>query len=275
MKKILLISGPDHFPVGAFRFVKQMVENETAFVKGLFYSGEEHDEHTRRGFMVIEEPVLRQSRNGNLLLNGNQQKFAEACEGVGIRYSIHPNGGTWDMELFIKESRFSDLVVVSDEMFHAAYQVSESNYFMEQILRLSECPVVVVPERHTVIDRLAVAYDGGAESVFALKQFVNLFPYFTDLPTDLVHVKNDATNNVPSPDLLKEYTNVHFDSMFASKLHFDPNRYFATWIENKKNVLLVTGAYSRSTFSNAIRKSFADQILASHTCPVFIAHTAQ
>jgi hypothetical protein len=95
-----------------------------------------------------------------------------------------------------------------------------------------------------------------------------------DHPSDFIHIKNDGTDHIPSHDLLNEYTSAHFDSMFASKLHFDPKKYFATWVENKKNIMLISGAYSRSEFSNRVKKSFANQIIADHTCPVFIAHTA-
>jgi hypothetical protein len=274
MKKILLISAAGKFPVGAFRLVKQIAENETISVKGLFFSDENHEEITGSGFIAIAEPVLKRYKNESILLDGCRHHFAGECEDIGIRYSIHPSESTWDTDLFVKESRFSDLVLISDITFQTVNQQAEPNYFMEQVLRYSECPVVVVPEAYREIDRLAIAYDAGAESMFALKQFIYLFPYFTDHPSDIIHIKNDGTEDIPNRDLLLEYTKAHFDFTFASKLQFDPKKYFTTWVENKKNVILITGAYSRSAFSNTMRRSFAYQTIADHICPVFVAHTA-
>jgi hypothetical protein len=243
-------------------------------VKGLFFSSENHEENMGRGFVTIAEPVLKRYNNESILLDGSRNKFAGECEGIGIRYSIHPNESAWDTDLFVKESRFSDLVLISTNTFQTGNQQPESIFFMEQVLRFSECPVIVVPEGFREIDRLAIAYDAGAESMFALKQFVYLFPYFTDHPSDIIHVKNDGIDDIPNRNLLLEYTKAHFDSTFASKLQFDPKKYFTTWVENKKNVILITGAYSRSSFSNTMRRSFAYPTIADNICPVFVAHSA-
>jgi hypothetical protein len=143
---------------------------------------------------------------------------------------------------------------------------------MGETLRISECPVIVVPENFESVDRLAIAYDGGKEAMFALKQFAYLFPDFSDLPADFVHVKDEAGDEIPDRELLQEYASSHFDALFASKLHFEAKKYFPAWLENRKNVFLVTGSYSRSSFSNTFRQSFADKVIAKHACPVFIAH---
>jgi hypothetical protein len=129
-----------------------------------------------------------------------------------------------------------------------------------------------VPENFKYIERIAIAYDGEKESMHAIKQFVYLFPDLTELPTEIVHIKEETSDDVPNRDLLREYTFSHFQSQYTSKLHFDPKKYFISWLEEKKNVLLIAGSFSRSSFSNNMRKSFAEKIIAEHTCPIFIAH---
>ena len=62
----------------------------------------------------------------------------------------------------------------------------QPNFYMIEALRASESPVVVVPENFSRIDHLAFAYDGGKESMFAIKQFTYLFPNLTDLPSEFV-----------------------------------------------------------------------------------------
>ncbi len=167
---------------------------------------------------------------------------------------------------------FADLVVISEELFCANSMEIQPNFYMIEALRASESPVVVVPENFKRIDHLAFAYDGGKESMFAIKQFTYLFPNLTDLPSEFVHIKDEAANDIPERGLLAEYTFSHFEAQHTSKLHFDPKKYLTAWLGTKKNVFLVSGSFSRSAVSNVFRKSFADHVIAEHTCPIFIAH---
>ena len=272
MKKILFLCDGDNFPKGAFRFIKQIRENEIVLAKGLFFTAVDAEQMVSISFMPIAEPFVKLKEQEKMLVLKSQEKFSEECESHGIKYQIYPDTGEWDRDLFTNESRFADLVVMSEELFCLDALRAQPNYFMEETLRSSECPVVVVPENFQKIDRLAVAYDGGKEGMFALKQFVYLFPDYVDLPADFVHFKNVADDGIPDRELLQEYTSTHFESLYASKLHFDPKKYFSSWLENKKNVLLVAGSYSRSVYSNVFRHSFAGDLIAKHTCPIFIAH---
>jgi hypothetical protein len=133
--------------------------------------------------------------------------------------------------------------------------------------------VIVVPENFRAIERVAIAYDGKKESMFALRQFANLFPNLMELPADVVHIRNDKDEEIPDRDLLLEYTKAHFEAQYTSKLHFDPKKYFANWLDDKKNVFLVTGSFSRSAFSNMLKASFTTEIISRHNCPIFIAHS--
>ncbi|HXB29522.1 MAG TPA: universal stress protein [Puia sp.] len=272
MKKILLLCDGDNFPKGAFKLIEQIRVNEPVTVKGLFFTSVDIEQMIPIGFIPVSEPYTKLKEGEKLLQMKSQDQFSKACEKHGIKYKIHPYEGSWDRDLFVKESRFADLVIISEELFCLDALHVQPNYFMEETLRASECPVMVVPEQFKEIERLAVAYDGGKEAMFALKQFVYLFPDYVDLPADFVHIKNESGTEIPDQALLNEYTKTHFESLNASRLHFDPKKYFSSWLENRRNVLLVTGSYARSAFSNLFNKSFADSIIANHTCPIFIAH---
>lgn len=272
MKKILFLCDGDNFPKGAFRFIQQMREHEPVFVKGLFFTSIDTEQMIPVGFIPISEPYVKLKEEEKLLVKKSREKFSRECEAHGIKFQVHPHDGSWDRDLFIKESRFADLVVISEELFCRDVLDVQPNFFMGETLRVSECPVVVVPENFHVVDRLAIAYDGGKEAMFALKQFAYLFPDFSELPADFVHIKDEKGDDIPDQELLQEYAGSHFDALYASKLHFDAKKHFPTWLENKKNIFLVAGSYSRSTFSNTFRQSFADKVIAKHACPVFIAH---
>ncbi len=272
MKKILFLCDGDNFPQGAFRFIRQLRESEAVFAKGLFFTSIDTEQLIPIGFIPVSEPYVKLKEEEKIVLRKSQDRFSAECTLHGIKCQVHPYNGSWDKDLFIKESRFSDLVVISEELFCRDVLDVQPNYFMGETLRVSECPVVVVPEDFESVDRLAIAYDGGKEALFALKQFAYLFPNYTDLPADFVHIKDEKGDDIPDRELLQEYASSHFDSLFASKLHFDAKKHFPDWLENRKNVFLVAGSYSRSSFSNTFRQSFADKVIAKHACPVFISH---
>ena len=121
---------------------------------------------------------------------------------------------------------------------------------------------------------IIVAFDGKKESVFALKQFSNLFPEYDELPIEFVYIKDEETDDVPDMDLLKEYTNAHYDASNITKLHFHPGKSFNAWLKNKKNTLLISGSFSRSGASMLLRRSFVEKIIKNNTGPVFIAHNS-
>jgi len=274
MKKILLLCDGDHFPSGAVRFIKKIREQSPSplYVKGLFTNPIDVLEMLPVGFIPVSGPFQQLKEEGMQLVQKSRDQFTDAFKNSGIKYEIDPYAGEWDLNLLAKESRFADLIVMSEELFCASETDSQPNYYMTETLRASECPVIVVPENFENIEHLAFAYDGGKECMHAIKQFVYLFPELIDLPAEFVHMKDESTDEVPEKALLGEYTFSHFEAQYTSNLQFDPKKYLTIWLEYKKNIFLVSGSYSRSAISKIFRKSFADQVIAGHTCPIFIAH---
>jgi hypothetical protein len=272
MKKILFLCDGDNFSEASFEFIRQLSVHETITVKGLFFTPIDIDQLVAISYMPVTAPYARFIEQEKEMVRKSQQRFIHACEDAGLRHQVHTYTNEWNKDIVEKESRYADLVVLSGELFCRDVPDRQPNYFMEETLRLAECPVIVVPENFRVIERVAIAFDGKKESMFALRQFANLFPDLMELPTDIVHIKNDEDDDIPDRNLLLEFTKAHFEAQYTSKLHFDPKKYFANWLDEKKNVFLVTGSFSRSAFSNMFRESFTTDIINRHSCPIFIAH---
>jgi hypothetical protein len=272
MKKILFLCDGDNFSESTFEFIKQLSVHETISVKGLFFTPIDIEQMVAISYVPIAEPFIKLKEKEKQMVQKSQKRFIRACEDAGLRHLVRVYTNEWNRDIIEKESRYADLIVLSGELFCRDVQDQQPNYFMEETLRLAECPAVVVPENFRAIERVTIAYDGKKESMFALRQFANLFPDLMELPTDIVHIKNDGDDEIPDRDLLLEYTKAHFEAQYTSKLHFDPKRYFASWLDEKKNVFLVTGSFSRSPFSNTLKESFSTEIITRHGCPIFIAH---
>lgn len=272
MKKILFICDSDHFPDGAFRFIEDIQKKEPVFLKGIFFSPVDYRKFIPVSYIPMMDPYIQLMEEDKTLVEKSRHKFVSLCDLLGIPYHLDDTNEGWDNNIFMRETGFSDLAVISEELFCSDIMEDQPNYFMHQALHNTQCPIMVVQEKYKGVNRLAIAYDGKKESIFAMKQFSYLFPQWCNLTTDFVCLKKEMNEEIPELELLKEYGSVHFPSMKTSKLHFDRKTYFPVWLEDKENVLLVTGCYTRSSFSNLFKQSFADTIIHDHVCPVFIAH---
>ncbi|HWB91188.1 MAG TPA: hypothetical protein VG605_05030, partial [Puia sp.] len=220
----------------------------------------------------IQAPYDRIKAAEHEAVAANKTRLARQCEKHYIRYRLHAHDDQWDKDILIRESRFADLVLLSGELFYSDIDSRQPNAYLHEVLHAAECPVMVIPENFKQCDHVFMAYDGSKDSLFAIKQFGYLFPKFTNLPTEMVYVRDEASDGIPDLERLRHYTKLHFDAMGFSKLHFQASHYFPTWIGEHKNVLLVAGSYGRSAISYLAKRSFAEQVIHEHKLPVFIAH---
>jgi hypothetical protein len=272
MKKILFVCDGANFSTGAFEFVKMLNDHGKVSVKGIFVEPIDFQQLLSVSYVPIAKPYVELKNKEQQIVEQSRQKFKNLCENCGISYSLDKENVEWGNGSFAKETRFADMVVISEELFCADILNDQPNAFMQEALHVAECPVVLVPENFKSLERIIVAYDGGTQSMFALKQFCQLLPELFEKPAEIVYSKKEETDEMPDLNLLKEYSRNHFNNVAISKLHFNSDKYFATWCEEKKNGILVAGSYSRSAISNLIKKSFAQKIIHEHKMPVFLAH---
>jgi hypothetical protein len=273
MKQILIVGAGHHFPEGPFAFLHAMTENERIHARGLFFRPVDYSALAAAGASNNITPFLELEDNEKEVIAHHKDLFARQCAQYNLPYSLHENDSEWNKNLLIKESRFADLILISAEHFYTEADNRQPNQYLREALHHAECPVLVIPENFTGIQHLFMAYDGSRESIYAIKQFCYLFPDLTDLPTEIVYIHEDAGHTIPDLESLQQFTRLKFDAMSFSKLHFNAAEYFSTWISEKKNVLLVSGSFGRSTLSYIGKRSFAQDIIHAHQLPVFIAHT--
>lgn len=271
-KQILFVCAGTEFPQGAFNFLCSLQEQEPVHVLGLFFNPIDVDALVAVSQIPVQAPYDRITEQEHEVMAANKANFARRCEQRHIRYQVHAHDGQWDRDMLVEETRFADVLVLSGELFYADINLRQPNVYLREALSGAECPVAIIPENYKQCDHVFMAYDGTKESLFAIKQFCYLFPSLTDLPTEMLYVRDEPEDNIPDLERLRQYTRQHFDAMGFSKLHFKASHYFSTWIGEKKNVLLVTGSYGRSPFSYLAKHSFAEQVISEHKIPVFIAH---
>ena len=272
MKKFVFISDGKNFSKNTFEYVRSLYEKEPFLLTGAFFHSINYSLLIPNAFAPTPDPYIAFTKEEHDAYLKGIKQFQALCVKHNIEHRVHQESEEWNIDDLIKESRFTDLIIVSGELFFSDIEKEQPNEFLRGVLNRSECPVLVVPEDAKPIKRIAVAYNGEKESMFALKMFCNIFSQFTDLPVDIDFWVDKIDDEIPDLEYLEEFAARHFTNVNFRERYFDPHKYLATWLSDNKDTLFICGSYHRSNMLNWFKKSFAEDIIKNHSAAVFIAH---
>lgn len=273
MKKVLLAVDGTNFSSGAYSFIRQLNEKAPLLVAGIFVPQVEFSNlwsySAAVGNGAVYVPLLEEEENDDVLKNIRQ--FEKLCQENGILYRVHKNFFNFALPVLKEESRYADVMVLSGELFYKQFLGNNQFAYIRTAVHDAECPVLIVPETGELPTSVILAYDGSEDSVFAIKQFAYIFPELASLPTLLVYAGEDD-KDLPAKEEIMELVTQHYKDLTVYRLHIEPKKFFSAWMESQAGAILVSGALHRSLFSQAIKKSFAADVIENHLVPVFVAH---
>jgi hypothetical protein len=205
------------------------------------------------------------------LIEKNILLFKESCINRDINYSLHRDRGVPASEL-IEESRFADVIVVdADTSFNKSYEEIPTE-FVKDILKNSECPIIIAPESFQAIDEIIFTYNGSPSSVFAIKMFTYLFPQLNDKKVSIIQVNEKGEWQDRDKYKFKEWLNTHYTNLHFEAIKGKASHQLFEYLFKRKNIFVVMGAYGRNALSRFFKRSPADLLIKTITQPIFIAH---
>jgi hypothetical protein len=197
--------------------------------------------------------------------------FLSQCKDNGIEASVHNDKGTAAREL-IYESAFADIVLIGSETSFFEVYSDLPGSFLHDILVDSHCPVMTVPEIHTEIKNIILAYDGSPVSLYAIKMFGYIFGEL-DFNILVVSSYSEKEGHAASKNNLEEFLRMRFKNYTIQKIKHDSSDALFSFLDkNKENSMVVMGSYGRNAISRFIHKSTADKVIRDAKIPVFISH---
>lgn len=270
MQKIIFVCDGDNYSHEAFEFIKLLHQQEPVWVKGIFFSSVEINELIYASYFLGGYNNVQDSERG--IPPQVTERFVNQCKTNHIQHLVKEESATsWNRTFWEKESRFADLMIISQKMLCNNIDMQQPNVYLLELLRWTDCPILAVPEKKLSIEQIVGAYDGSRECMHALTAFCKTLPQYTHLPASFVYIKDENSDAIPDLALLEEYTNAHFKNAAIKKLHWEHKKLFTTWVECHKNALIITGSFGRSAVSNFLQKSFAEQLIREQTAPIFIS----
>jgi hypothetical protein len=273
MRKILLAFDGIHFSEAAFEFAKQLNERNPILLTGVFLP---HVNYANLWAYAdgMGAPIFVNALDDEEeeTIEKNITHFELLCQKNHIEYRTHKDFYNLALPELKKETRFADLMIIGGENFYQNMGSGEPNNYLKDALHQIECAVIVVPEKFTFPSINILTYDGSESSVFAIKQFAYLLPEFLTNPTLLTYADTEEGAKIPDEAYIEELASRHFTDLTISKIELDAKKYFSTWISDKSSAIIISGAFSRSAFSQFFKKSFITDIIREHKLPVFIGH---
>ena len=274
MKKIIIALDGAHFPKGAFEFAKEINNTTEILLAGIFLSPVDYSKvlafSGMEGISMMPEWLMR--NEDDVLVNKNISLFEEACIKEGILYRIHKETDLSALTSLVDETRFADVLLVSGKLFYENVQKEQPNFYLEEVLKKAECPVMLIPEKYDSPKQVVLTYDGSESSVFALKQFAYLFPQFTGYATKLISINKTQIDEMTEYNMVTELVSTHFQDLEILNLPMVDKKDFATWMEEQPVSFITIGAYSGNMFSSLFKKSFTASVIHDLSMPIFISH---
>ena len=276
MKKMIIALDGEHFPHGAFEFAKYINRQAEILLAGVFLSPVDYAKLLAysgvEGIALMPESLMRNEDDEGV--NTNIKLFEKGCIDEGLQYRVHKDNDVMALSTLIEETRFADLLLVSSELFYENVQKIQPNFYLEEVLKKAECPVLLVPEHFIEPTQSVLAYDGSESAAFAIKQFAYLFPELSDIETVLMCIGNNnkEKEDVPNYSMVTELVSQHYPLLRIQNLPFTDKKDFMMWMEEQPQSIVVIGAYSRSLFSDLFKKSFAATLIRNLKMPLFISH---
>lgn len=271
MKKIIIPFDGGNFSKGAFSFACRLHETKPILLTGVFLPKVDY----ARFFLfptAFAGPAYIPMPEGfeEETLENNIEEFVALCQKNNIEHRVHKDVYDSAIPQLTRETRFADLMIIGSEVFYINGSVGTIEY-LKDALHNTECPVMIVPEKFNFPSHIILAYDGSESSVYAIKQFANLFPELCSLNTILVYA-GDEKHNIPDQVLIEELAASHFENLSISKISEEDKKNFNEWLTKRSNPLLVSGSFSRSGISELFNRSFIIKTIKEHKTPIFIAH---
>ena len=97
-------------------------------------------------------------------IENNIRQFKEACSRRSVNCIVYREKGIPAAEM-VTESRFADIIVTDIATSFKKVFEGSPTHFVKDLLKDSECPVIIAPERFDGIDGIVFTYDGSRSAL--------------------------------------------------------------------------------------------------------------
>ena len=200
------------------------------------------------------------------------ESFRESLAAAGHAAQTRIEEGV-PLERIMEDMNYQDVLVMGRTPHFFYSHPKEMRTTLREIVGNVVGPVLVVPEAHQEIERVLIAFDGSPASVRAMRGFLYLKPFGTELIVDLVNVHGRGERDGSQLVLqhARGYCEAHGFSVNALSVQGpDPSAEILAAAERLGSNLLVAGAHFVTPLSKLAFGSTTATLMARVNVPMWL-----
>jgi hypothetical protein len=281
MEKLLVIMDSSEVNVNTIRFAAYLTRLTHSKLTGIFLDNPEPvevgeviiKETTELSEMVLESVVIRKTESDvdlEKMKEENIRVFHEVAGQEGVQAFIESDTiSTGDI---IQKTRFADILVIDAKTQFFGTDQGGISHFVKDTLQDAECPVVIAPEDYVNIDNIVFCYNGIKSSVFAIKQFMYLFPQLTYKRVKIINLNAEDQRSPDEERVFADWLKYHFKDVEFLLMNDDAIPAFFNYLIKKRNDFVVMGAYGKGLLASFFGNDGNEDVGRTTNLPLFISH---
>lgn len=278
IKKILVALDPDTDTPVATRYAQQIAQRYAAEVTGLAVVDMGSIEASARGggigSMYLMEKVQKElTEEARQHARELTKQFDEAMTNSGVAYHVEVAEGA-PFERIVEDMKYQDLLIVGRDPHFFYSHPETSTKTLVRVVRDTVAPTLVVPNTYRDIERVLVTYDGSNASARAMRRFVHLQPFGTDVQVEILNVySGESEGSRLALEMAKAYLKAHGYNAHTTGLQgSDATAEILNFADRFEADLLVAGAHSVSTWRKLAFGSTTASLIRKCELPLFLDH---
>ena len=277
IKKILVALDPDTDTPIATRYAQNIAQRHGAEVTGLAVVDMGSIEASSRGggigSMYLMEKVQKElTDEARQIARSLTKQFEEAMTGSGVSYRVEVAEGA-PFERIVEDMKYQDLLIVGRDPHFFYSHPETATKTLVRIVRETIAPTLVVPSIYRAIKQVLITYDGSTASAHAMRRFVHLQPFGTDIHVEILNVHSDKESEGSrlALEMAKGYLEAHgFQPHTSSLQGRNATKEILDFARRFEADLLVAGAHSVSMWRKLAFGSTTASLLEECPLPLFL-----
>lgn len=264
MKKILTAFYPSVTPIHIITFAVRFAKQNSALIHAVYLSESKERVNSDYPFpndLSITEGVSSAkniSEENSQLIEDYIKVFKNECSLNGITCSIEKD---ISVEQLIDKTADSDLLITDSEI-----------NFLQEVFSKIHCPAFITSTNERP-QQVILMSDNSFSGKIAIEAYISLFPEYLLLTTSFVSINPQQEDEKEMKIYFKEKLQSHFPDLTFQKLDGKVKNEFENFLgQIAVPVLIVMGAFGRSSLSEFFHPSLAKTALKEKGISLFIAH---
>jgi nucleotide-binding universal stress UspA family protein len=169
--------------------------------------------------------------------------------------------------------KYQDLLIVGRDPHFFYSHPETSTKTLVRVVRETIAPTLIVPDTYRPIKRALITYDGSDASARAMRRFVHLQPFGTDVQVEILNVysSNESEGSRLALERAKAYLEVHgYAPHTTSVKGNDATQEIFDFAQSFEADILVAGAHSVSMWRKLAFGSTTASLLEKSPLPLFL-----